>query len=182
MEDERIVALYFARSEDALGESEEKYGAYCRSIAYRILRSDADAEECVNDTWLRAWQSIPPTKPESLRHYLGTLVRNLSINRLERRKAKRRTPESGASEEYRDEYTPDPADPEGNLILREGVNAFLAGLTKPARIVFMKRYWYFCRVDEIAEETGLSVSNVKIILHRTKKAFSDFMKKEGYLT
>lgn len=72
MEDERIVALYFARSEDALGESEEKYGAYCRSIAYRILRSDADAEECVNDTWLRAWQSIPPAKPESLRHYLGT--------------------------------------------------------------------------------------------------------------
>lgn len=140
MEDAAIVELYFSRSEDAIAESEEKYGAYCRSIAYRILRSDADAQECVNDTWMRAWNSIPPSRPASLRHYLGTLTRNLSVNRLEKRNAKRRHPAEGCDEEFCDECTADGDDTEKRLLLREGVNAFLGSLKKETRIVFMKRY------------------------------------------
>lgn len=183
MDDERIVDLFFSRSEDALRESEEKYGAYCRSIAYRILRSDADAEECVNDTLYRAWRSIPPAKPACLRHYLGALVRNLSINRLDKRTARRRRPEGqSAPASWNDATVPDGSDPEGDLALREGINAFLTTLGKEARIVFLQKYWYCCRIDEIAENTGLSVSNVKVILHRTRKLFSDYLKKEGYLS
>lgn len=183
MDDERIVDLYFSRSEDALRESEEKYGAYCRSIAYRILHSDADAEECVNDTLYHAWKSIPPAKPENLRHYLGALTRNLSINRLDKRQAKRRRPDGqSAPDEWDETRVSDGGNPEEDLALREGINAFLGSLGKEARIVFLQKYWYCCRIDEIAENTGLSVANVKVILHRTRKLFSDYLKKEGYLS
>ena len=183
MDDERIVDLYFARSEDALRESEEKYGAYCHSIAYRILRSDADAEECVNDTLFHAWRNIPPAKPASLRHYLGALTRNLSINRLDKRQAKRRRPEGqSAPAPWNDAIVADGGDPEEDLALKEGINAFLGSLGKEVRIVFLQKYWYCCRIDEIAENTGLSVANVKVILHRTRKLFSDYLKQEGYLS
>lgn len=183
MDDAQIVALYFSRSEDAISESEEKYGAYCHSIAYRILRSDADAEECVNDTWMRAWESIPPAKPENLRLYLGAVTRNLSINRLERKRAQRRHPSSQATPECLiEECVAESDNAERNLILREGINAFLGNLGKDARIVFLQRYWYCCSIEEIAESTGLSMSNVKVILHRTRKMFSDYLKKEGYLS
>ena len=183
MEDSEIVALYWSRSEQALAESARKYGAYCRSVACRILDSPEDGEECVNDVWLRAWETIPPRRPDRLGAFLGRIARNLALNRLRQRSAEKRGGgEVPAALEELAECVPAAGGVEQALEDRELaalLNRFLAGLKPEARRLFVGRYWYLCPVRELAEEYGCGESKVKMSLLRTRKQLRQVLETEG---
>ena len=144
MEDAAIVALYFERSEKAIEESQKKYGKYCYSIAFHILNNNEDTEECVNDTYLRAWESIPPNKPEKLSAYLGKITRNLALNRYHRENAQKRGDGRAALifEELQGCLpNGESTDVIGDLTLKEAINGFLRTLPEESMIVFLRRYF-----------------------------------------
>ena len=182
LDDARIIELYWERSEIAVSETEKKYGSYCRYIAYGILHDKAETEECVNDTWLNAWNSIPPTRPNKLSAFLGRITRNLSLNRRERRLAKKRG--GGQTTLVLDELaecipSSKRADREmENMALTDALNRFLRSLTADKRRIFLRRYWYMSPVKEIAEEYGLTESKVKMTLLRTRQELKEFLEKE----
>ncbi len=183
MEDRKIIELFFERSEKAIEESEKKYGRYCHSVAYSVLASKEDAEEVVNDTYLRAWNSIPPQKPIKLGAFLARIARNLALDRYD---ARRKDRENLALETVLDELADCLPDTEGlsvtdELILRGAVDSFLASLETQTRIVFMRRYWYMMPIAKIAQSCGMSESNVKTMLHRTRKSFKEHLEKEGVI-
>ena len=177
MEDKQIIELYFARSEDAIGESAKKYGGYCRTIAGHILPNAADAEECVSDTWLRAWGAIPPNRPERLGAFLGKITRNLALDRL--RMEKRRCP---IREELAECLTA--GDPTGamtdRVVLTAALDRFLAGLPPKKRKLFLRRYWYADSVQDIARRYHMSQSKVKSMLFRTRNSLREHLQKEGF--
>ena len=184
MEDKLIVDLFWERSEDAIVKTREKYEKYCYKIAYNILQSKSDAEECVNDTYLNLWNSIPPNRPQSFSAFLGKITRNISLNRFYRNSAMKRNSDM---EVILDEVADIiPSDGERDKVaeeaaLRDSVNRFLATLTKENRIIFVKRYWYLNSVKEIAIAFRMSDSNVKAKLMRTRKKFKKFLEKEGVI-
>ena len=179
MEDQKIVELYWERSESALEETRKKYGRYCHSIAYRILNSDPDAEECVNDTYLRAWESMPPQKPTFLQGFLGAITRNLALNRYDYNRAGKRDALQTIAQEYWESVPSGELPLVEQIELRRVINAFLATLPPKTRTVFLRRYWYACPIREIAQGMGMSESNVKVMLHRTRQAFKEYLEKEG---
>lgn len=180
MEDEKIVELYWARSEDAIKETDTKYGNYCRRIAMNILSNELDAEECVNDTYLKAWESMPPHRPERLSTFLGKITRNISLNRYARDRAQKRAPLMEVMYGEISELIPDREDGESDEeTLRAAINGFLATLPAKHRIIFVQRYWYMLSVKEIAQNRSLTESNVKIILMRTRQKFKEYLTKEG---
>ena len=181
MEDERIVALFWERSEAALSESRAKYGSYLRALAFRILRSFPDAEETENDALFLAWNAIPPHKPQDLKAFLGKICRQSAIDRY---RAKNRDKRGGgevplALEEL-GEIASGSDSPTDRVALSEALNAFLTDLSPEARRVFLKRYWYFCSVSAIARETGKSESAVKMSLSRSRAALREYLLKEGF--
>ena len=178
MDDRLIIELYWARSEKAIAETDRKYGGYCRTVAGNILHSREDAEECVSDTWLRAWENMPPRRPELLRAFLGKITRNLSLDRLRRSQAKKRAPLAEVLEEL--EYClPAPmADTVESIHLTDCLDRFLAGLSAEKRRVFLLRYWYVCPIGEVAKQTGLSAAKVKSMLFRTRNELREFLAKE----
>lgn len=180
MKDSEIIGLYFSRDENAILESEKKYGSLCRTIAGRILNSVQDAEECVSDTWFRAWNVIPPEHPQRLGAFFAKITRNLALDRW--RTAHSLKKGSGCAdlclEELRDSI-PGEADPVDRLLLRDLLNRFLRELKPETREIFLLRYWYFCTNAEIARRTGKSLAAVKISLHRTREELRDYLKKEG---
>lgn len=183
MDDLCILELYAERSEAAVRQTDEKYGRYCRRIAYDILQSDEDAEECVNDAYMRAWNSIPPKKPENLRTFLGKMVRNLALDRCERARAQKRGGGQYAlALEEMEECVPYASDTEQSVdgaLLSQLLNDFLAGMKPEARNIFMRRYWYLSSVKDIAAEFGFSESKVKMSLHRSREELKKFLIKEG---
>ncbi len=183
MEDKEILELFRKRSEEAIDETSRKYGAFLNRIAYGILRSREDAEECVNDTYMRAWNNIPPDQPQHLSAFLGRITRNLALNRLEQMSASKRGGGQKALElDELEECIPAECDVQRTVEEHELallLNRFLKKLTKEKRIIFMKRYWYFCTVEEIASELGCSESKVKMSLHRTREKLKDFLLKNG---
>lgn len=182
MDDLRIVALYWERNEAAIAESDKAYGKYCRYIADAILHSEPDVEECVNDTWLRAWQSIPPHRPQRLAPFLGKITRNLSLTRYAREHAQKRHAEVELVLEEVEEFLPvasADAPLSEELALKEAVNRFVGGLPKQTRVIFVRRYFYLSPIREIADRLGLSESNVKVILLRTREKFRAHLEKEG---
>lgn len=180
MDDEAIVKLYFERNEWAISETQNKYGRYCHSIANNILHSDEDAEECVNDTYCKAWDSIPPEKPRLLAAFLGRITRNLAINRyLYNRAEKRDKSVETALDELEDIIPSGDNDPSDGIALRDAINGFLARLPKNSRIIFVQRYWYMLSVKEIAEGHKLTEGNVRVILLRTREKFREYLEKEG---
>lgn len=172
MNDDRIIALFFERDEQALLEVQEKYGAYCHAVALDILDSRQDAEECVNDTYLHAWNAIPPQRPQFLSAFLAKITRNLAISRYRAnhrdKRGKGRLTLALDELEY---CLPDRG--QGNLaddlVLRQSLNDFLHALPEPARGIFLRRYWYVRSVAEIAQELDMKESRVKMILHRTRE-------------
>lgn len=185
MEDSQIVALYWERNTGAIDRTTEKYGKYCMAIARNILQSPEDAEECVNDAWLAAWNSIPPNRPASLATFLGRLTRNRAIDRLRAQQSKKRG--EGAVSlplEELSELIPAGAGPESELLFQElvqAINAFLDTLAAAERNVFLCRYWYFDSIAEIGGSLGFSESKVKSMLHRTRKKLHRILQKEGLL-
>ena len=187
MDDVQILDLYWARSEDAIKETAKQYGKYCHFIAYSILHNEEDSEECVNDTYLKAWDVIPPKRPNRLSTFLGKITRNLALDRHKHSYAEKRgegcvllaieelqtclQERSGESEEkITDE-----------LALADALNRFLASLKPERRKIFMRRYWYFNSVKEIAADFGIGESKVKMLLLRTRKELGAFLEKEGVL-
>ena len=180
MEDEKIVEMYWARSEDAIKETEAKYGSYCRRIAMNILSNELDAEECVNDTYLKAWEAIPPARPERLSSFLGRITRNIALNRYARDRAQKRSPKAETVYEEISELIPDGSEsPADESALRDAINAFLSSLSPKNRIIFVQRYWYLCSVKEIAKNRAISESDVKVSLLRTRRKFKEYLMKEG---
>lgn len=180
MDDEKIIEMFFARNELALNETERKYGRYCYAVSYRILNSNEDSEECVNDTWLAAWNAIPPKKPDSLRGFLARICRNISLDRLDFLKADKRNQNvTEAFEELEAFLSGGEENIPEEMFMREAVNRFLASLDRKTRIIFMRRYWYFCSIPEIAEGMGISENSVRVTLHRTKLRMKSFFEKEG---
>ncbi len=185
MEDVKIIELYFSRDESAVLETSVKYGSYCHTVSYNVLRVEEDAEECVNDTWLHTWNAIPPTRPDSLKAFVGRIARNLSLNRLKEKNAlKRGAGESDAALEELDEFiaagTSVEDEVEGRL-LKEEINRCLAGLSRNMRIVFVQRYFYFSTVREISENLGLTENNVKSLLFRARNKLKEHLEKEGFV-
>jgi RNA polymerase sigma-70 factor (ECF subfamily) len=182
MEDSRIIELYEKRSEVAIRETDSTYGRYCRTIARSILGNDADTEECVNDTYLKVWNAIPPERPMRLDHYLGRIVRNLA---LDRRKSQQRAKRGGGQyplvlEELSETLAGGESAEERYEAgrLTEALNRFLEQLPKEKRILFLARYWYFKSIEEIARQFGLSQSKVKMTLLRTRNELKEYLQKE----
>ena len=183
MEDRQIIALYFDRSEEAIVQTDAKYGSYCRRIAMNILSDLLDAEECVNDTYLRTWNAIPPTVPERLQAFLGKITRNLGLNMCKARNTQKRQAQEYALayEELSGVLASGPTREEqlDALWLRELLDRFLDGLSPESRWVFVGRYWYFDPIAEISQKLQISESKTKSILHRTRNALRAFLRKEG---
>lgn len=176
MDDERIIGLYWARSESAIAETERKYGGYCRTIARNILSNREDAEECVSDTWWKAWEAIPPQKPDRLRAFLGRITRNLSLDRIRRAQAQKHLAEVLSE---LDECLPAPAaDTVEQLHLTDCLNRFLSGLPKEKRRIFLLRYWYACPVVEVAKQMEMSKSKATSMLFRLRNDLREFLAKE----
>ena len=185
MEDEKIVALYWARDERAITLSKEKYERYLYTIALNILASLQDAEESVSDTYVGAWNSIPPHKPVVLRTYLGRITRTLSLKRYRYWHAEKRY--GGEMELALDELSevvPDTQTAESEAERRElirSIHVFLASLSSDQRMIFLMRYWYLHPVAVIAKKLGYSQSKVKMTLKRTRDSLRDSLKEEGLL-
>ncbi len=184
MDDHDIVKLYWERSEAAITALADKYSKYCMRIANNILNDKQDAEECVNDTYLRTWNAIPPALPMNLLTFLGKITRNLALNRLEKYHAQKRNfGQSAIALSELEECIPDmTATPENfaeSETITQTINLFLTGLSEINRKIFMRRYWYMSGIDEIASDHGMSVSKVKSILFRTRKKLKKFLEKEG---
>ena len=183
MEDKQIIDLFFERSEIAIDETDKKYGNYCRYIAYRILSNEQDASEIKNDTYLAAWNSIPPTRPQSLKHYLGTICRNLSIDRYTERKSRMRDMElTGVLDELA-ECIPDRSNGVNveELALQDAIRRFVAELPENTQRVVVMLYWYACPISEIAKETSSKESKIKMLLMRTREKFKVFLESEGFI-
>ncbi len=185
MKDGQIVALYQQRNEGAIQESTEKYGRYCYSIAYAVLENHEDAEECVSDTWLRAWGAIPPNVPQNLKLYLARITRNLAFNKRKEQSAQKRgggelavaldelelcLPSSQTVEEqFQSEE------------LRAEINTFLRKLSARDRDIFLRRYFFVDSTADIAERYNMRESNVLMILSRTRKKLKSHLEKEWYI-
>ena len=184
MDDQQIVALYWQKNPDAIQESDRKYGAYCFSIANNILHSRQDAEECVNDTWLRTWNAIPPQRPTRLQMFLAKITRNLSFNRFSARHAAKRG--SGEIDLVLDELAEciaGESDVEDEYEARElsrCIQAFVRKLPVRDGNVFLRRYFFTEPVAEIARRYGLTENHVMVILSRTRKKLKAYLRKEGF--
>ena len=181
--DEEIVALYWERSEKAIAATQNRYGSYCYTIALRILNNHEDAEECANDTYLAAWESIPPHRPQNLSTFLGKLARRIAIDKWRRSNAgKRGGGEIVLALEELGECVPGGELPEDALQAKEltlALNRFLTTLSREERGVFVGRYWHMLSVTELAKRFGIGTEKVKSMLHRIRKKLRIFLEREG---
>jgi len=182
MTDAEIIDLYFARCESAIRETSQQYGAYCKTISMNIVRNAEDAEECVNDTYLSAWNSIPPQRPTVFQAFLGRITRNLSLDRYKARKTQKRG--GGETAILLDEL--EYCIPSGNSvedevevgIIGKAIDSFLSSIGKEERIFFVRRYWYADSIAVIAEQFGVSESKVKTGLFRTRNKLKKYLEEE----
>ncbi len=183
MEDRSIIDLYWARDEQALEESQRKYGGYCWAIAQNILRSREDTEECVNDTWLRAWNAMPPQRPTILSAFLGRITRNLSLDRYKaRNRAKRGGGQLNLALEELGACLSDRDNVEQQLLeaeLARIIDRFLRQLPEKDRCIFLRRYWYVDSTREIALRYHMAEGTVKSTLHRVRSKLKTYLEQEG---
>ncbi len=182
MTDEAIIEMYFDRNEEAIKRSDEKYGRYCLAVAANILSDRLDSEECVNDTWLRAWNSIPPERPDYLKLFFAKITRNLAICRYRTASAKKRG--GGEITAVLDELCEciggDTETAVDMHMLSASVNSFLGDLEIRERTIFLRRYFFSEDTEVIAVKYGLKRSNVHKILSRTRKKLREHLEKEGF--
>ena len=184
MEDHEIIALYFQRDEQAIRQTDVKYGKYCLAVAENILASLQDAEECVNDTYLRAWHAIPPTRPNVLRQFLARITRNLSLNRYEAMQAEKRG--GGRVALALEELAgcipggTDPAGESEKQALKESILRFLSALPERERGIFLRRYFYMEEFGAIAKKYEMKEANVRLILSRTRQKLRTHLGKEDF--
>ena len=184
MTDEGIVRLYWDRDETAITETDLKYGKYCFAIAYNILYSKEDSEECVNDTYNKAWYSIPPQRPVILSAFLGRIVRNISLNRFKENNAQKR----GGSQlplilDEIGDIASDMPGPDDELIKKQmvqAVNAFLKSLPQDKRVMFVRRYWYADDIGAIARRMGTCANNVSAEIRRIRIKLRGYLVERGF--
>lgn len=184
MEDKEIIGLYLDRNEQAIAATSEKYGSYCKSISMNILKNDEDAEECVNDTYMKTWNAIPPQIPLIFSAFLGKIVRNISFNRYRQNNSQKR----GGSEMplILDELGEIVSDKESveseldNKELLQTINAFLGSISDYKRGIFIRRYWYSDKVSDIAQRYNKSENSVSVELNRIRKNLREHLLKRGY--
>ena len=184
MQDEKIVQLYWDRDEEAIRETEEKYGTYCDAVAWNILHDREDSRECVNDTLLRAWNAMPPQRPQKLRMFLAKITRNLAFDKYKAKTAAKRGGETELVLYELAECVAAGESLEETVIVGElvaAVNRFVAALPARERNVFIRRYFFTETTAQIGERYALSVKNVTVILSRTRRKLRVFLEKGGYL-
>ena len=183
MEDAAIVDLYWQRSEEAIPETERKYGAYCQRIAFNVCADHGDAEECVNDTWLRAWNRMPSERPGLLSAFLGAITRNLALDRWRaRHRLKRGGGEVPLALDELSDCVMGQSDPEREVEvkeLEEAIDRFVNALPETEQLIFLSRYWFLAPVAEIAQKAGCSQSRVKTTLFRLRKKLQTMLQEEG---
>ena len=183
MDDRRIVELFLERSEEAILETDIKYGRYCHKIAFNVLGNDEDSEECVNDAYMRAWGSIPPNEPDSMASYIGRITRNLALDKLRQKQSDKRgngeVPVvldelaecvSGVDELERRQDSEE---------ITNAINSFLETLSATERGVFMRRYWMMESIADVAGLYGISVSKTTTMLFRLRGRLKKHFMKEG---
>lgn len=183
MDDEKIIELYFARSEDAITETDRKYGECCRNTAYGILGSHEDSGECVNDTYMKVWNVIPPQRPAKLGSFVMRIVRNLAIDIYKKRNAvKNRNGYNTVSFDEISEFLPVSENVESiadrNAVLK-AVESFLKMLPRDKRIMFVRRYFYCSKYGDIAKELHTTEGNVTVTLRRIREKLRSYLEKEG---
>lgn len=184
MDDAKIVQLYWDRNEQAIPATADKYGSYCTSIAKNILHSREDAEECVNDTYMNAWNSMPPHRPGVLSAFLGKITRNLSIKRYRHNTADKRG--GGQATVVLDEiaeFVSDTDSVEQELDRRElvkAMNAFLGTLSAEKRGIFLRRYWFFDSISDIASRVGMTENHVSVTLNRLRRKLHNYLLERGF--
>ena len=184
MDDKAIISLLFERSENALTALQSKYGRLCTKIAANILNNSADAEECVNDTYLGVWNSIPPNRPDNLMAYVCKIVRNLSIKRYHSNTAAKRNSQYDVALEELEGCLSSNESPEEEVITKEltgAIEGFLDGLKQTDRVIFMRRYYFSDSYEDIAEFTGISVKNVSVRLTRLRSRLRLYLTERGYI-
>ena len=178
LSDEAIIDLFFSRDEAAISESDRKYGSYLWTVAHNILRNDADCEECRNDTYLRAWNSMPPTRPTVLKAFLCKIARNLSLNRLRDMHRMGRDADLTVSMTELEECLALPEENGGEVA--EVLSEFLRGQDKVDRLLFMGRYWHGIPVSELAIRMGMKPNTVTVRLKRTRERLHAYLSERGY--
>ena len=181
MEDSKIIALYWLRNENAIRETDRVYGRRLHTLAERILHSPEDAEESVSDTYMKAWDTIPPQRPQYFFAYLAKICRNFALGRLDWQNAAKRKAEVVTLTQEMELCIPDPSHDrrlEGEEIGRV-LNGFLESLSRESRMIFLRRYWYADSIQDIARRFGVTQSKVKTQLHRTRRKLYDYLQKEG---
>ena len=184
MRDEEIIDLFFERSEQGIEELEKAHGGAVRRVAYNILASRQDAEECVNDTWLAAWNAIPPERPDPLRTFVCRIARNLAAKRYHADRAEKRNSEYDLALDELAECIPCGGSVEDAYSAREladAIDRFLDTLGFTDKLLFMRRYWFADSLSDIAAMTGLSYDTVSVRLHRVKRRLKKQLQKEGLL-
>ena len=183
MEDKKIVELYWQRNEAAITETSAKYGNYCTAIAMNILGSAQDAEECVNDTYINVWNTVPPERPNALKTFLGRITRNISFNRYKHSRAEKRGGgETAAVLHELEECVSDNASVEAELDRRETakvIDGFLDTLPEKKRDIFVLRYWYGESVMKIARRFGMKESAVSMVLSRLRMKLREHLLERG---
>lgn len=175
MEDNQIIELYWNRNEKAISETDIKYGKYCNYIAYNILRDTEDSNECVNDTYLKTWNCIPPKKPDVFKLFLAKITRNLAIDKYRKNKHK------STMEEVLDELSDCTSNTniENEVVysdMLKNINIFLDNLPIDKRRIFIDRYWFFESIETISTKYELNKGNVKMILSRIRKNLKEYLK------
>ena len=181
MEDHKIIELYFSRDERAIKETDLKYGKLCHHLAYNILKSKEDAEECVNDTYIGIWNAIPPEKPNHFISFVGKIARNLALKRLESATRQKRSQASVVSFSELEEILSDEsiAADVSNEEIGKAISAFLRKEKADSRKVFIRKYYFFDSISEIAERYGFTESKVKNMLYHTRNKLKEYLIKEG---
>jgi RNA polymerase sigma-70 factor (ECF subfamily) len=181
MDDLSIIELYFARDEQAIKETDNKYGKLCHSIAYNILNNNEDSEECVNDTYIGVWNAIPPTRPNNFTAFLCKITRNISLKRIEAMARQKRSQATIVSLDELAEILPDESIGENisNDNLTELISDFLRKEKADVRNVFIRKYYFFDSVGDIAKRYDFTEDKVKSMLYHTRKKLKDYLIKEG---
>ncbi len=185
MDDRDLISLFFRRDESAIQKTSEKYGHYCFTVAWNILFDREDSEECVNDTWLKTWDLIPPEKPKKLQFFLAKITRNFALNRLRTNTRQKRGGGEYETALEELEYTlhtgSDPAQDLNAKELASAVNRFVKNLPEKERNVFIRRYFYLETPKQIAERYSMGTNNVSVMLNRTRTKLKEALEKGGYL-
>ena len=181
MEDDKIIELFDARDERAITEVKTKYGGLMLGVSKRLLRSEPDTEECLNDALMALWSSIPPQKPDSLRAYALKLIRNISLNRLNYNLAGKRSHDAEIPLDEFAQALPDGSarDALDNIDLKLLLDGFLSGLDTETRVIFVRRYYMFDSLPDIADDFGITQGKVKTLLFRTRKKLKNYLTGKG---